>query len=202
MRLFGIFILMLVSTLSFSQWQIGAGLNSVYIHNSHEDSAPSPLLTAFDVYGNRPINEYVVFEPHMIFWINDYSNIDNRTVPVEIEYKDAISVLTVMLDPQFLYHIDLKTVIKPYLFLSPAFVFRIPLISYGEGEKYRSSLFTNFNGSGHFLYPGVGFGFESEISNKWDIESQFAIYYPLLISKVDPFDNLTIKCGISFKYNI
>ncbi len=123
----------------------------LWLGNSDTDSAPSPLLGVVGGGIRFSLSNSFSFQPELGFYGMEYFYRDGKAYPAEIEYKDAVGVIGILLDPLLYYRYPLK---GEELVLNggfgPAFSFKIPLIPHGEAPT--NEVGSYFLSGGRFLY--------------------------------------------------
>lgn len=132
--------------------EIEAFRDVLWLGNSVTDSAPSPILSVWGAGARFHLEGPFWFNPEMSFYGIEYFYENNKALPAEIEYKDAVGTLGILLDPLlvFEYPLDDKNRLKLGGGAGPAFSIKIPLIAHGEDPS--GDVAGYFFGGGRFLY--------------------------------------------------
>jgi len=105
----------------------------LWLGNSDTDSAPSPLLGVFGGGVRFWLSDSFSFQPELGLYGMEYFYRDGKAYPAEIEYKDAVGVIGILIDPLLYYRYPLKgeTLVLNGGF-GPALSFKIPLVPHGD----------------------------------------------------------------------
>lgn len=105
----------------------------LWLGNSESDSAPSPILGVWGAGARFDLTPRLSFRPEIGLYGIEYFYQNDKALPAEIEYKDAVGTLCILLDPLLIYE---------YPFgegrfaagggIGPALSFKIPLIPHGD----------------------------------------------------------------------
>lgn len=123
----------------------------LWLGNSDTDSAPSPLLGVVGIGVRFTLSDTFSFQPELGLYGMEYFYRDGKAYPAEIEYKDAVGVIGILLDPLLYYRYPLRgeTLVLNGGF-GPAFSFKVPLVPHGDAPTQEVGSY--FLSSGRFLY--------------------------------------------------
>lgn len=151
----GIFVF-LIPQKAHTQWEFRRESFEFYydvlwLGNSDTDSAPSPLLGVVGGGIRFWLSDSFSFQPELGFYGMEYFYRDGKAYPAEIEYKDAVGVIGLLIDPLLYYRYPLKgeTLVLNGGF-GPAFSFKIPLVPHGDAPTKEVGNY--FLSSAKFLY--------------------------------------------------
>jgi hypothetical protein len=109
--------------------------DTLWLGNPDTDSAPSPILSVWGAAFkfSLPVeNCYVA--PEIGFTSVEYFYRDGVAYPAEIEYADAVKTIDIILSAPLLYHFVPAQDFVIHAGTGPAFSFKIPIQTYGEGS--------------------------------------------------------------------
>lgn len=149
-----------VSAISY----LGVETGLIFIFNSEEVSAPSPVILQ-GVGVTVPLMEEGGFllETGILFYGTPYQYAGSRAAPADVERADTIWTLFTQLDIRAGYIFDLTSSLKAGGAVGLAFLLRFPLIPYDNGAQYQSQMFSYFFEYGRFILPEV------QVFLKWAI---------------------------------
>ena len=133
----------------------------IWIGNGEPDGAPSPLVNTVGVAFPISFGGIFRLRPQLNLFGTYYGLTDDesRAVPVEIEYADSVWVLSALLEPIAEFEFPLGDSFYLAAFAAPAFLFRIPTATWGDGTDERGAIMSYLYGNARFLYPEIGFQF-------------------------------------------
>ncbi|MCL2792911.1 MAG: hypothetical protein FWD87_07450 [Spirochaetaceae bacterium] len=180
---------------NFESYGIRGGV--MYIRNTHEDSAPSPVLPFIGANVGFSFGRFSFIEPAVEpsitftrsehFWAEDLQ----MALPAEIEYADAIRFLNIVLDCPLIIKFTLKENIALGVFAGPAIIIRVPLKAWGEGDSHRADMLSYFYGE-RFFYAEVGVLFDWVYSPRHSFKAR--------LDALLPVDQLAIRASVTFSF--
>jgi len=194
------FLVFTLYGLDFESYGITGGV--MYIRNSSEDGAPSPMLPFLGVNAGFSIKDKYFLEPSIVFNWNYYlwSEEEEMALPAEIEYADSVLLLNIIIDCPFVmkYKITEKNFLG--VFASPVFIFRIPLKTWGEGDAQKSDILSYFYG--RFLFIELGSFFEWNYSLKNSFKARVDTLLPVfhLWDSGSFSDQFTLRLSLTFSF--
>ena len=175
----------------------------MYIRNSSNDGAPSPILPFLGVNAGFSINERFFIEPSLVFNFNYYlwSEEEQMALPAEIEYADSVQLLNIILDLPFVMKYKITKDISLGALASPVFIIRIPIRTWGEGDTQKSDILSYFFG-GRFLFFEVGALVDWSYSLKHSFKARIDLLLPIYhLWDGDAFSNqLSIRASLTFSF--
>ena len=187
--------------LEFESYGIMGGV--MYIRNSIEDSAPSPILPFLGVNTSFSFSERFFIEPSAVFnWSYFLWSEDKKmALPAEIEYADSVLLFNIMLDCPFVLKFNVNEKVALGGFVAPALIFRFPLKTWGEGDSHRSDILSYFYG-GRFIFIEAGSLVEWNYSLRYSFKARLDTLLPVFNLWGDaPFSNqLTVRASITFSF--
>jgi hypothetical protein len=119
----------------FSFQGLSVFIDTLWLGNSDTDSAPSPIMSVWgvSVKFSTPVENWY-FAPEIGFTSVEYFYRDGAAFPAEIEYADAVKTINVILSSPFLYRFTPAPDFIIHTGTGPAFSFKIPITTYGEGS--------------------------------------------------------------------
>lgn len=123
----------------------------LWLGNSDTDSAPSPLLGVVGGGVRFWLSDTFSFQPELGVYGMEYFYRDGKAYPAEIEYKDAVGVLGILLEPLLYYRYPLRE--RTLVLnggLGPAFSFKVPLVPLGDAPTQEVGSY--FLSNGRYLY--------------------------------------------------
>jgi hypothetical protein len=126
--------------------------------NAEEEGAPGPLMPGAGggIQLNISSNFYAV--PALSLQGTQYQLAEDgiKAVPTEVEYRDSVWVLFVLLDPAIGYKWQYNQKLSQGVSFSPVFLFRAPLLHYGAVTDDLAAITNYLYGDGRFFYPAFG----------------------------------------------
>ncbi|MDR1626129.1 MAG: hypothetical protein LBT33_06270 [Spirochaetia bacterium] len=109
--------------------------DTLWLGNSDTDSAPSPILSVWGAAFKFSLPlESLYFAPEIGFTSVEYFYREDAAFPAEIEYADAVKTIDIILSAPFLYRFVPAPDFVIHAGTGPAFSFKIPIQTYGEGS--------------------------------------------------------------------
>lgn len=143
--------------------------------------APSPILNDWGV--SLPINFGRSFSivPEVDLTGTQYQldSSGTRAIPTEIEYRSAVWFLSVLVDPALRYTFHPTKTLAWGFTVAPAFVFRIPVVSWGSGAQQESTMLGYFYGKGRYFYPEAGAFFLWQLLPSIGLEVRLRSFFPV-----------------------
>jgi len=194
-------LLLLVSLPLIAESGVEVSFGPVFIGNEVEESGPGPINTSAGAgYYHEIIDGFLFLRGSLAFWGQDYAYLEDRGAPVEIEYKDAVWLGTLMIDPHVGFYL-LPGKIKPFVTGHAAFMIRIPLGTSGSGGDMRDDLQKYFMSDGRFFYPGLGTGILYKLDQRWEVLGAGAVYSSLTLPRETVgFDNVILRITFGIRY--
>ncbi len=155
--------------------EVDAGL--MFLINTHEDSAPSPLLNHLGV--SIPIS--VVSSESPLYWdasflfffplYYQYNETDDapQFSPAEIERADTLWTLGIILETRFGYMFTLSERVRLGGAVGLAAVFRLPIIAIEQGGEHQGEAWSYF--LLRSVYPQL------EIACTWDVHDRLGLVF-------------------------
>jgi hypothetical protein len=175
----------------------------MYVRNSNEEGAPSPLLPYIGLTSGFLIMEKHLIEPSLTVTGNYYmwSEEQEIALPAEIEYADSVFFITFMLDIPYVWKYEVSEKLNLGALAGANLVFRIPGTAWGEGENQKSDMTSYFLG-GRFLFLEAGGFLEWRYAAKKYFRIGADIIYPVyhLWDGGSKTDQLTLKLGVTFNF--
>ena len=206
-------IIIAVITVSFIPFSISAfEINSVsfeggpiFMLNTDEEGAPSPLLPNIGA-GCEIESGSGYFMPSLNLSWNYYqlSEEDSELVqPAEIEYADSLLLMNILLDFPYSMRYSLKNNIQLGSLASPAFMLKVPIKAWGEGDSRRSDILGYFYG-GRFIFLETGGYLLWNYSEKNSLRTFLSFYLPVYhLWDGRPFmDEMMLRLGVGFHFNL
>lgn len=155
--------------LQFDFEGIGVFRDILWLGNSETDSAPSPILGIWGAEARFHLDGPFWFTPEIGIYGMEYFYENGKAYPAEIEYKDAVGTLCLLLDPlvTYQYSLDEKSRFLLGVGAGPALSIKIPLIPHGSDPS--GDVAGYFFGSARFLY------FELKTYLDWNITETLAL---------------------------
>ena len=158
---------------------IDSGL--IYIGNSDQNSAPSPILRT--IGANIPLfrSGLFVISTGMQFWGSFYAYNGQRVLPQETEAPGDLWnwILASMLDSRFGIEYPFNKTLTAGSDIGLSFLLRFPIVSSKAAKPDRLSVMQYFFSKGRFLYP------ETSIYLIWNVYKRVGVsftvksYYPV-----------------------
>lgn len=166
----GIFLASSLSAINIESVDVSGGV--IWIGNTGDNTAPSPITSTLAVSIPIRFASFLLMVPELGYFGIPYGIENNRTVPVEIEFKDSVFVASFLVSPRVLFAFNLGSSLMLGASISPAVVVRIPTLAWGEGENQREQIVEYQHGSARFFYPEVGFMFDWAVPRRVDIPEE------------------------------
>lgn len=158
---------------------IDSGL--IYIGNSDQDSAPSPILRT--IGATIPVfrSGLFVISTGMQFWGSFYTYSNERALPQEMEAPGDLWnwILATMLDSRFGIEYPFNKKLTAGSDIGLSFLLRFPIVSSEAAKPDRVPVMQYFFFKGRFFYP------ETSIYLRWDVYKRVGVsftvksYYPV-----------------------
>jgi hypothetical protein len=187
MKSFRIFFFVLLSSLVFSTpagaasfefQEIELFRDTLWLGNSVQDSAPSPILGVWGAAARFKLTDLFSFRPELGFYGMDYFYQDNRALPAEIEYKDAVGTLCILVDPVFMYSYPFNDPrFSAGAGVSPTLAFKIPLLRYGDAPD--SEVASYFLENLRFFHVEIRGYFDWNFSKLFGLSARLRTLLPL-----------------------
>ena len=173
-RLFFIWILCIflaatLSAISIESFDVSGGV--IWIGNTGDNTAPSPITSTLAVSIPIRFSPVVLIVPELGYFGGTYGIENDRTVPVEIEFKDSVFVASFLASPRVVFAFNLSPSLILGASVGPTVVIRVPTVAWGEGETQREEIVAYQYASARFFYPEVGLLFDWAIPLNVDIPS-------------------------------
>ncbi len=196
-------VLFFLSLTLYGLESFGITAGVMYVRNSSDEGAPSPILPYLGATASFALGEKSFLEPSLIFNWNYYlwSSDEEMALPAEIEYADSVLLLNIVLDCPFVMKYKIKNNVSWGWLASPAFIFRIPLKSWGEGDSDKSDILSYFYG-GRFIFLEAGGLVEWDYSAKNSLKAKIDVLLPIYnIWDGGSFSNqLSVRLGLTFSF--
>jgi hypothetical protein len=114
---------------------LGVFHDTLWLGNSDNDSAPSPILSVWSVSAEFLISDRWYISPELGFYEVEYFYRDDIAFPAEIEYADAVRTFDILLCSPVLYRFAPAEDFFILAGSGPAFSFKIPRRTYGDGSS-------------------------------------------------------------------
>lgn len=197
-----LFLFIPLATLSALD-SIGVTGGVIYVRNSSDDGAPSPILPYIGINAVFRLDEKLSLEPSLSLTANYYlwSETGETAIPAEIEYADSVLLLNLILDCPVVMKYRVKENVSLGMLASPAFIFRVPLKAWGEGEDRKKDITSYFYG-GRFIFLETGGLVEWNYSENKSFQSRLDILFPVYhIWDGGAFsDHLSVRLGFVFSF--
>jgi hypothetical protein len=119
----------------FSFQGFGIFHDTLWLGNSDTDSAPSPIMSVWGALLKFSLPaENWYFSPEIGFTTVEYFYRDGAAFPAEIEYADAVKTVNIISTLPLLYRFAPAQDFLIHTGTGPAFSFKIPVTTYGEGS--------------------------------------------------------------------
>ena len=202
---FAIFILILTHQLSgqiFQNYAFETGM--MYLNNSSDEGAPSPILPYFGVSGSIDMGNNRKLTPSVLFTGNYYlwSDAEEKAIPAEIEYADSVWFLSMLVDVPYTFRYQIKEKLFVSWLVSPVLALKIPLKTWGDGENQRGDMLGWFY-KGRFIYLEAGSGLEWHYSETKSYGLELCVLYPVyhIWEGSDFLDSMIVRLGFIFSFN-
>ena|GEM_PF-1911358 len=195
-----IFLAFSLYALDFESYGITGGV--MYIRNSSNDGAPSPMLPFLGANAGFAIKDKYFLEPSVVFNWNYYlwSEDEEIALPAEIEYADSVLLLNIILDCPFVMKFKINKKVALAGFASPAFIFRVPLKTWGQGDSQKSDILSYFYG--RFMFIEIGALVEWDYSLKNSFKARVDTLLPVFhLWDGGAFsDQFSIRASLTFSF--
>jgi hypothetical protein len=142
------------------------------LENSDSDSAPSPILGVLGAGARFKLTDLLSFRPGIGFYGIEYFYRDGKAFPAEIEKKDAVGTLGLLIELPVVYRYDFKdTRFSAGGGLGPALSVKIPLIPHGDAPTGEVA--------GYFLEDLRFFYLEIRGFFDWNLSDLFGLSFRL-----------------------
>ena len=177
----------------------------LFMLNTDDEGAPSPLLPNIGA-GCEIESGSGYFMPSLNLSWNYYqlSEEDAEVVqPAEIEYADSLLLMNILIDFPYSMRYTLKNNLQLGWLASPAFMLKLPLKAWGEGESQKSDILGYFYG-GRFIFLEAGGYLLWNYSEKHSFKTSLSFYVPVYhIWDGRPFmDEMMLRLGVGFYFNL
>jgi hypothetical protein len=183
-----------------------------FVGNAEENSAPSPLVNTAGIALPIRFTSFFSIAPELDFYLIPYgkpTGVD-RPVPVEIEQRDRIQVLTLLFDPAFVFSGNVTDDVALGGSIHPGFFFRIPTLAYDDGDLIRDEMTEYFYSYGRFFSPGVGVFVNWRIYDNFGFSFRTRVFFPLSHAfdkdetgtdlSIPFYDNLIVSATVGFRF--
>ena len=177
----------------------------LFMLNTDDEGAPSPILpnigAGFDIESGSGY-----FMPSINLSWNYYqlSEEDAEVVqPAEIEYADSLLLMNILIDLPYSMRYELKNSLQLGWLASPAFMLKVPLKAWGEGENQRSDILSYFY-AGRFIFLEAGGYLLWNYSENNSFKTSLSLYVPVyhLWDGRSFMDEFMVKLGVGFSFNL
>ncbi len=185
-----------------------AGL--LWLGNSSREGAPSPLLDTIGVAVPFAITPALSFAPELDitgtqYQLQVYSD-PTRAVPTEIEFANSVWYLGLLLDLPLRYSFPLSKQTAIGVGVSPAFMLRIPTVSWGTGGADAGVMSGYFYSKLRFFYPSAQVFFDWQVLSGLALEFRLRGFFPIFHlwdGEGLPFwDQMMIDGNIGFRFSL
>jgi hypothetical protein len=146
---------------------IGIFHDTLWVGNSDNDSAPSPIISQWGFSLRFHVTQRWYFAPELgLYYGLEYFYRDGQAFPAEIEYANAVKTLDIFLGSPFLYLFTPSDDFSIFVGTGPAFSFKIPLQTYGAGSSG--------DVGGYFIEKGRFIHWEITAAFEWNFFSQLS----------------------------
>ncbi len=171
--------LLFTTTGAWSLSYLGVDLGLIFLGNAEEHSAPNPVIlqglgVTFPVYQF----DSLTIEVGGLFYGTQYQWLNDRASPADIERADNFFVLSVQIDGRVMYEWKVSDQVDLGVSGGLTFAFRIPVVAWDEGEKYRADM-TAFFLEGRFIYPQAGVFVDWAIVEGLELRFSLRAFFPL-----------------------
>ena len=168
--------------------------------------APSPLLNYWGASVPLNINSRFSVVPELDLFGTQYQLLGTRGIPTEIEYASQVWMLSLLLDPEVRYTLPISKALAWGVSLSPAFIFRIPTVSWSISSADIGAITKYLYAKGRFFYPAVGTFFDWQVLPSIALEVRIRSFFPvfhLWDGEGLPFyDQLMVDGSIGLRFSI
>lgn len=202
-----LFVLIVAGVHSLELEGVGLTGGVVWLGNADEVGGPSPLKSTIGVSVPVAFSRIFVATAGIRGFAHDYEwTDDGRAVPTEIETRDALSVLSLLLDAEATFRFRLADEVAAGVSLAPTFLLRFPTTAYGEAEADRAAMRAYFSASGRFFYPGVGLYCQWRATESVALVFRTRGYLPVFQRRAEPdlpfHDQMLIGASITVLFDL
>ena len=180
----------------------GGGFDLMLHMNTDANSAPSPLVGTLVGRVRFSLLDWLVVEPGLGLYYTDYFFRGGRALPAEIEYKDATTVLGLLLEIPALFFWKLADNITLEGGFSPTLSLRIPFMPHGNDPG--ADVAGYFFGSGRFLFLEAQGGAELAMDKNLALTARLRALIPIFHlwdGEGLPFnDQMAVGLGVGVRY--
>jgi hypothetical protein len=188
----------------FEKEDISFFYDVLWLGNSDDDSAPSPLLGVVGGGIRFRLSDVLLFAPEIGFYGAEYFYREGKAYPAEIEYKDAVGVLGILIDPLLYYQYPVRNNLTLNGGFGPAFSFKIPLIPHGDAPSGEVGGY--FLESARFLYLEARGSLEWKFTEALGLTVRLRTLLPVFHlwdgENVPFYDQLFFGGGIGLQINL
>src|SRR3972149_3957261 len=143
---------------------IGADTGLLFIVNTEEGGAPSPVILQ-GIGATFPLiaDEGFYLDTSLLLYGASYQYLGNRAIPADIERSDTVWVLFVQLDLRTGFNAKLSDDLLFGATVGPALIFPFPLFATDNGAQYIDPMYSFFFLNLKFIYA------ETELFLRWAI---------------------------------
>lgn len=163
-----------VHSLSFIQ--IDGGL--LFIGNTDEESAPSPLIPTLGLTFPIIDHPFLNLESGFLLFSTYYQYENERATPVELEHRD-FWVLGTIIDARFGFEIQITSAFSMGLNACLAFLLRLPVPLFDDVQEVYGSIWGYFYKQVRFFYPETELFAQFAILEKIGLKLSLRAYYPM-----------------------
>ena len=170
-----------VVALEFSVLDLHSGLLWMIDEPAEDESvgAPDPLLTPLGIGTSFPLTGNRSFDPAIYIYGLDYAFQDwDRPRPAQIEQREMY-VISLVLDPSFVFNFDWRENISWGAILSPTINLRIPTIAAEGEDAAHGDMLSYFIGPGRFLFPQAGLFLDWKVNSSLSFRPALRLYLPI-----------------------
>ena len=204
------FAALLVPAGALSVKSIEARAGLLWLGNSSTEGAPSPLLDTVGIALPITITPAISIAPELDFTGTQYQlqvySDPTRAVPTEIEFANSVWYLGILLDLPFRYTFPLSKQTALGFGVSPAFLLRIPTVSWGTGGSEAGAMSAYLFGKGRFFYPSAQVFFDWQVLSGLALEFRLRGFFPIFHiwdGEGLPFwDQMMIDGNVGFRFSL
>ena len=204
-KLFTVIILLLLPLYlsAFEIKSISLEGGPLFIMNTDDEGAPSPILPNIGVcFEIEHGSAYFMPSVNLSWNYYQLSEEDSSLVqPAEIEYADSLLLMNILIDFPYTMRYDLKENLEIGWLASPAFMLKLPLKAWGEGENRKSDILGYFYGGRFIYFEGGGFLLWN-YSEKNSFKTSLSFYLPVyqFWNGRSFFDEMMFRLGFGFSF--
>jgi hypothetical protein len=182
----------------------------LWLGTASDQAAPSPVHWKVGAALPMSFTSLFVLSPQLnVFWDNRYTLTEDgtRAVPAEVERADQVNFLSIVLDAQAMFRFSLNEQISIGPLAFPAFVFRIPIWTWGkarENPEYKNSIISYLWGKARFFYMGVGgffhWAFADRFGFAFQVKSRLPVFHIWDQEQLPFHDQMMVVASVGFKY--